>query len=842
MRLSDLNMGESAVIVKVLGTGAFRKRITEMGFVKGRKVTPIKAAPLNDPIEYSLLGYSVTLRKNEANFIEVVSPKEIDPKLFTPTVNGFHTLEQTEDEILKQTAKEKGKNIQVALIGNPNCGKTTLFNFASNSREHVGNYGGVTVESKTAVFHHKGYTFHLTDLPGTYSLSAYSPEELFVRNFIFENTPDIIINVIDATNLERNLYLTTQLIDLDVKMVVALNMFDELQAGGDKLDYQHLSRMLGVPFVPTISTKGYGIRELFDKVINVYTDKDKTYRHVDLNYGDEIEQSICKIQKLVRKNTELTTVISSRFLAIKLLEKDKQVQSLIEKCENGGDILAVTTSEIHRLELLFAEDTETLITDTRYGIISGALKETYEPSTLPKRKLSEAIDTILTNKTLGFPIFFIFLYLMFQTTFSLGAYPQEWIESLVGMLGQWVHQIMPAGPLTDLLADGIIGGVGSVLVFLPNIILLFLFISFMEDTGYMARVAFIMDKLMHKIGLHGKSFIPLIMGFGCNVPAIMSTRTIENRNNRILTILITPFMSCSARLPVYILFVSAFFPKNAGAVLFIIYLTGILLAVGMAMLFKKTLFKADDLPFVMELPPYRMPTLRSILKHMWFKSQQYLRKMGSVILVASIIIWALGYFPKNVSYSRDYKAEMQQVEKQYNTLLSTAENPDVLQKEKESKIAELERAQKSEHQEKSYIGRIGKFIEPVMLPLGFDWKISVCLLSGIAAKEVIISTMGVIFQANDTENEGNFSLQEKLKQHTYSTGKKVGQPVFTPLTVIALLMFVLIYFPCVGVMAAISRETGSWKWAFFVIFYTTTLAWILSFIIYQTGTLLMSLI
>ncbi|MCX7985718.1 MAG: ferrous iron transport protein B [Bacteroidales bacterium] len=837
MRLSELNMGESAVVVKVLGTGAFRKRITEMGFVKGRKVTPIKAAPLNDPIEYSLLGYSVTLRRNEANFIEVLSPKEIDSKLLTPAVNGFHTLEQTEEEVLKQTAKEKGKNIQVALIGNPNCGKTTLFNFASNSREHVGNYGGVTVESKTAVFHHKGYTFHLTDLPGTYSLSAYSPEELFVRNFIFENTPDIIINVVDATNLERNLYLTTQLIDLDIKMVVALNMYDELQAGGDKLDYQYLSKMLGIPFVPTISTKGYGIRELFDKVINVYTDKDKTYRHVDLNYGNEIEQSICKLQKAIKANTELTTYISSRFLAIKLLEKDKQVQTLIKECENAKEIESICNSEIHRLELLFAEDTETLITDTRYGIISGALKETYEPGNLPRRKLSDAIDTILTNKALGFPIFFIFLFLMFQVTFSLGAYPQDWIESFVGIVGEGIRQLMPPGPLTDLIADGVVNGVGSVLVFLPNIILLFLFISFMEDTGYMARVAFIMDKLMHKIGLHGKSFIPLIMGFGCNVPAIMSTRTIENRNNRILTILITPFMSCSARLPVYILFVSAFFPNYAGIALFIIYLVGILLAIGMAMLFKKTLFKADELPFVMELPPYRMPTLRSIFKHMWFKSQQYLRKMGSVILVASIIIWALGYFPRKVEYSRDYAKEIQLVEEQYNSLLITANNRDALQAEKENKINELALAQKSEHQEKSYIGRIGKFIEPAMLPLGFDWKLSVSLLSGIAAKEVIISTMGVMFQASG-EDEENISLQEKLKQHTYSEGTKKGQPVFTPLTVISLIVFILIYFPCVGVMAAISKETGSWKWAFFVIFYTTALAWILSFAVYQIGSLL----
>ncbi len=838
MRLSELKMGDTAIIVKVLGTGAFRKRITEMGFIRGRKVTPIKAAPLNDPIEYSILGYSVSLRRNEANYIEVLTHKEVDNEQIAVLNNGFHTLETPfNEEILKQKAKEKGKNIQVALVGNPNCGKTTLFNFASNSREHVGNYGGVTVESKTAVFYHKGYTFHLTDLPGTYSLSAYSPDELFVRNFIFENTPDIIINVTDATNLERNLYLTTQLIDLDVKMVIALNMFDEFQEAGHQLDINHLSKMLGVPFVPTVSTRGQGIRELFDKVINIYTDKDKTYRHVDLNYGQEIEQSICKIQQKIRNNSELSANVSSRFLTIKLLEKDKHVEQLIYNCQNSADIIQSTKEEIHRLEQLYKEDTETLITDTRYGIIAGALKETFVAGKENKNKLTEAIDTILTNKTLGFPIFFFFLFIMFETTFKLGAYPQEWIESFVGWLGEWINNLLPAGPFTDLLVDGIIGGVGSVLVFLPNIIILFLFISFMEDTGYMARVAFIMDKLMHKIGLHGKSFIPLIMGFGCNVPAIMSTRTIENPQNRLLTILITPFMSCSARLPVYILFISIFFPKYPGLSLFALYLLGVLLAITIALLFKKTLFKADDLPFVMELPPYRIPTLRSVLKHMWFKSQQYLRKMGSVILVASIIIWALGYFPKNVEYSYNYDVEIAKIEKQYEETIKASNNKEELILEKENKISQLMIARQSEHQEKSYIGRLGKLIEPVMEPLGFDWKVSICLLTGIAAKEVIISTMGVLFQVGNEVDEDNSNLHEKLKSHTFNEGKKKGQIVFTSLSVISFLVFILIYFPCVGVMAAIKKETGTWKWAFFVIFYTTLLAWILSFSIYQIGSL-----
>lgn len=833
MRLSELKMGETAIITKVLGRGAFRKRITEMGFVKGRKVNAIKPAPLNDPIEYSILGYNISLRKSEAHLIEITTKEEARAQ-FQFDFNAI------DDDVFQKAAREKGKVIEVALVGNPNCGKTTLFNFASNSRERVGNYSGVTIDSKTAEFIHKGYTIKLTDLPGTYSLSAYSPDELFVRNHIHNSTPDVVINVIDASNLERNLYLTTQLIDMDIKVVVALNMFDDLQKSGDTFNHDLLGKMIGVPFIPTISSKGIGIRELFDKTINIYTDKDRTYRHIHVNYGEEIDMSVRRIQCFIKENQDITSVFSSRFLAIKLLEKDKEAQKVLRNCQNYESILSETNKEIKRLENLFSEDTETLITDTRYGFISGALKETYKSGALKKRQGTEIIDSFLTHKLIGFPIFFAFLWIMFQATFKLGEYPKRWLEQIVSLLGNFIDAIIPAGSLNDLLTDGIISGVGGVIVFLPNILLLFFFISFMEDTGYMARAAFIMDKLMHKIGLHGKSFIPLIMGFGCNVPAIMATRTIENRNNRLLTILINPFMSCSARLPVYILFISAFFPTYAGTALFLIYAIGILLAIGIAMIFKRTLFKADEIPFVMELPPYRLPTMRSTLKHMWHKGEQYLKKMGGVILMASIIIWALGYFPRNISYSKDYQAEAKSIHDNYATLinLTMKDSVQILEEKRDKALSLLDIEKQSEHQQKSYIGRIGKAIEPIMAPLGYDWRMSVSLLTGIAAKEVVVSTLGVLYQASPEDNSGKNTLQEKLKQQKIEIGKGKGTPVFKSIVVASFLLFILIYFPCIAVMAAIRRETGSWKWPVFVIVYTTGLAWILSFAVYQLGLLI----
>jgi len=833
MRLSELKIGETAYVIKIYGRGGVKKRLAEIGFIKGRKVIAVKEAPLSDPVEYKIMGYYVSIRKSEAKLIEVTTEKEVEQEHNITIKNDISVEEKFQ---IHDIIREKGKKINIALVGNPNCGKTTLFNFASNSREHTGNYGGVTVESKTATFIHKGFTCDITDLPGTYSLTAYSPEELFVRNYIINNTPDVIINVVDATNLERNLYLTTQLIDMDIKIVMALNMYDEFEAHGDKLDYRMLGNLFGIPIIPTVSSKGIGIRELFDKIINIYTDKDKTYRHIHLNYGEEVEQSIKLIQEPIKENKDLITLFSSRYLAIKLLEKDKDAQRTIENCSNSEIIIKTANNQIKRIEKLYNEDTETLITDIRYGIISGALKETLVRGKKPRHQLTKKLDNILTNKAFGFPLFFLFLWIMFQATFKLGEYPQQWIRQWVEFVGNITAKFIPAGPLHDLLIDGIINGVGGVIVFLPNILLLFLFISFMEDTGYMARVAFIMDKLMHKIGLHGKSFIPLILGFGCNVPAIMSTRTIENRNNRLLTILINPFMSCSARLPVYILFISIFFPQHSGTALFIVYLTGILIAVLVALIFKNTMFKAEELPFVMELPPYRMPTWRSVLKHMWNKSKQYLQKMGGVILIASIIIWALGYFPINKGLDRDYDIKIKQLQDQRISLMN-AEFFNSKAKDSIDNLITYYVIEKSKiQQENSYISKVGKFIEPVMQPLGFDWRLSVSLLSGITAKEVIVSTLSVLFEPAYNGNEIN--LQKELVESKFETGNKKGQPLITLPTALSFMIFVLIYFPCIAAMSAISRETNSWKWTLFVIIYTTVLAWVLAYGVFNIANLL----
>jgi ferrous iron transport protein B len=830
MNLSELNIGDTAIIAKVKGRGAFRKRITEMGFVKGRQVKTIRTAPLSDPVEYKILGYEISLRRSEAELVEVTTFDEAK-EILSNSFNGVVT-----EEVVQKVAREKGKIINVALVGNPNSGKTTLFNFTSNSHERVGNYSGVTIDSKTAEFKHKGYTIRITDLPGTYSLSAYSPDEIFVRKHIYNEVPDIIINVLDASNLERNLYLTTQLIDMDVRVIAALNMYDELRERGDVFDYGNLGSMAGIPFVPTISSKGIGIRDLFDKVINLYADKDRTYRHIHINYGEEVEESIFKIQQPIKLNTDVTAKISSRFLAIKLLEKDKDARATIEKCKNTNEIITEVDKQVRRLELLLGDDSETLITDCRYGFIAGALRETLVVGTETRHKKTELIDSVLTNKFIGFPLFFVFLWFMFQVTFKVGEYPKQWIEYLVSFAGKIIDKFLSAGPLNDLLTGGIINGVGGVIVFLPNILLLFLFISFMEDTGYMARVAFIMDRLMHKIGLHGKSFIPLIMGFGCNVPAIMATRTIEGRNNRLLTILINPLMSCSARLPVYILLVSSVFPEKAGTILFLIYATGIFFAITLALIFKNTLFKANEIPFVMELPPYRMPTLRSTFKHMWHKGDQYLKKMGGIILIASVIIWALGYFPHGPENKNTVHQNETMIAMGYDKMLmNEKDEAKKIENEVKQSIKKNNEENQSKQQENSFIGRIGKSILPVMQPLGFDWRMSVCLLSGITAKEVIVSTMGVLYQSSPQDNNGNNSLQEKLKSQKNTVGKHAGEAVFRPLTVISFLLFVLIYFPCIAVMAAIRRETGTWKWPIFVIIYTTGLAWFVSFFVYQIG-------
>lgn len=800
--LHDLNQGESGVIIKVRGRGSFRRRITEMGFVKGKCVTVVKAAPLQDPIEYRIMGYYLSLRQRESKLIEIVPEHEFEGAVHGAHLHGSFagTIETSEARVFE--GDERGHSIDIALVGNPNCGKTTLFNYASGSHERVGNFSGVTVDSKEARFRQKGYTFNITDLPGTYSLTAYSPEELFVRNHLINNNPDIIVNVVDASNLERNLYLTTQLIDMDLRVVIALNMFDEFEQKGHRINYHELSKLLGIPVIPTVSSRGTGIEALFDRLIEVFEDRDPVVRHVHINYGADLERSIQKIQSVIRQDEDLTGQISTRYLSIKLLEKDKGILPAPESPDAFPLLKQTVEREIHRLEAGYQEDSATLIADAKYGFIAGAIRETvrFRTSTTPLKSRSETIDRLLTHKWLGFPVFFLFLWIMFQATFSLGQYPQGWIEQLVSWIGSSVSAVFPDGPLKDLLVDGIIHGVGSVIVFLPNILILFLFISLMEDTGYMARAAFIMDKLMHRMGLHGQSFIPLIMGFGCNVPAIMVTRTIKDRNNRLLTMLINPFMSCSARLPVYILIAGSVFPKSAGSVIFGLYLTGIFFAILISLIFKKLLFKSSEAPFVMELPPYRMPTFRVILRHMWENSQQYLRKMGGVILIAVILIWALEYFPEG-----------------------NKSNPE-------------------QRLERSYIGKIGKVIEPVITPLGFDWRMGVSLITGAAAKEVVVSSLGVLFSAEHFHASDNQqSLSDKLIGATYQSGPREGTKLFTPLAGISFLLFILIYMPCIAVIATVKRESGSWKWALFLILYTTVLAWLVSFTVFQTGTLILGI-
>nr|WP_319398432.1 ferrous iron transport protein B [uncultured Carboxylicivirga sp.] len=820
MKLSELTNGNEGVIVKVKGHGAFRKRILEMGFVKGKKVTVIKNAPLRDPIEYQILEYKISLRRSEADLIEVVTveeAKEIQAQEYHGTFD---------DELLKKSATHKHKTINVALVGNPNCGKTTIFNFASGAKEHVGNYSGVTVDSKLATFNHNGYKFNIIDLPGTYSISAYTPEETYVREYILGEAPDIIVNVVDGSNLERNLFLTTQLIDLDLKVVVALNMYDELERNGDDFNYHKLGKMLGIPFIPTVGSKGKGLDNLFDKLIDVYEDKESILRHIHINYGDLIENAIQKIQPHLKiQKGDIKNRMSPRYIAIRALEKDKQLLDFLSKKGIYNELLVEIEKQVNKIEKQIGEDTETLITDAKFGFVAGALKETFKEKPRTRRRTTDLIDNVLTHKYLGFPFFIFFMWLMFMATFRLGEYPMNWIDAGVGALSDYLSNTMAEGSFKHLLVDGIIGGVGGVIIFLPNILILFLFISFMEDTGYMARAAFIMDRIMHKMGLHGKSFIPLVMGFGCNVPAIMATRTIENRNNRILTMLINPFMSCSARLPVYILIIGAFFPEHASTVLFAMYGLGILIAVIMARLFKRLLFKHDDVPFVMELPPYRVPTLRNSLRHMWHKGYQYLKKMGGIILVASIIIWFLGYYPQNTELANKYDSQIEQLQ------LTKANSADSLQKQNIQKhIVQLHAEKMSKLQEETYIGQLGQVIKPVIKPLGFDWKMGVSLITGVAAKEIVVSTMAVLYQSDDGD-ENNTHLMKRLREEKYDN----GQMVFNKVNALAFLVFILIYFPCVAVIAAIKKESGTWKWALFTIVYTTGLAWILAFTVNHIG-------
>lgn len=840
MKLSELKTGEVAIIDKVGGKGAFRKRILEMGFIQGKEVTVVHSAPLSDPIYYRILDYNVSLRRDDAALIEV---RRIDVKEENPEEEpaSFKNTTMPEDSRpFLQSDFQKKETIRVALMGNPNCGKTSLFNKASGAHEHVGNYSGVTIEAKSGYIYFRGYRIELIDLPGTYSLSPYSPEERYIRNFLTSETsrPDIVLNVIDVTNIERNLYLTLQIKEMDIPMVVALNMFDEFNKRKEFLDYPSLGRLLSIPMVPTICRSGMGLHALFDQIVTVYEGLKHTpqdmlnpetgiVRSIHINYGSTIEPVIQNLQEKVEKYIDLPSHVSSRYIAVKLVEQDRYTEDFLKNnFAKGAFLITVRDYELKVLEgHLGNDDVEAQMTDQRYGFIAGALRETYVHKRKHVENLTDRIDRIVTHRAWGFPIFMFFMFIMFQCTFVLGEYPMQWLELLVEVLSGFVAQWMPAGPLKDLIINGVIGGVGGVIVFLPNILILYLFISIMEDTGYMSRAAFIMDRIMHKMGLHGKSFIPLVMGFGCNVPAIMATRTIESPKSRMITMLVLPFMSCSARLPVYLLLAGAFFPSSAGVVLFSLYLLGMLLAVITARILKGSVFKGEDIPFVMELPPYRIPTTKSVLIHMWTRGKQYLRKMGTVILLASIVIWFLGYFPRS-------DERMDNLEKQ---IARTEADASLEQTQKEQIIDSLSLVEHMIHQENSYIGRLGKMVEPVMQPLGFDWKMSVSLVSGLAAKEVVVSTLGVIYTGNADDNEkATAQLSERLK----SDVKIDGTPSFSPLVAYSFMVFVLIYFPCIATVVAIGRESGSWKWSLFSILYSCTLAWMVSCLIFQLGSLL----
>ena len=824
MKLSSLQTGEVGIIVKVSGHGGFRKRIIEMGFIEGKQVEVLLNAPLRDPVKYKIMGYEVSLRHSEADQIEVVHLDEVqkgdsqDKKQNLNTATMADPYDKEDHALMpsepSEESKRRTKTINVALVGNPNCGKTSLFNFASGAHERVGNYSGVTVDAKVGRAEYEGYEFHLVDLPGTYSLSAYSPEELYVRKQLVEETPDIVINVIDASNLERNLYLTTQLIDMHVRMVCSLNMYDETEERGDHIDYEKLSELFGTPMVPTVFTSGRGVKELFHQVIAVYEGKEDErlqFRHIHINHGHEIEQGIKDIQEHLKNYPGLRQQYSTRYLAIKLLEGDKDVERLIQPLGDSLEIFQHRDRAAQRVKEETHNDCETAIMDAKYGFIHGALEESGYTTGDKKDtyQTTHLIDKILTNKYLGFPIFFLILLLMFTATFVIGQYPMDWIDAGVAWLGDFISQNMPNGPVKAMLVDGVIGGVGAVIVFLPQILILYFFISYMEDSGYMARAAFIMDRLMHKMGLHGKSFIPLIMGFGCNVPAVMSTRTIESQRSRLITMLILPLMSCSARLPIYVMITGSFFAlKYRSLAMLSLYVIGVLMAIVMSRLFSAFVVKGEDTPFVMELPPYRFPTWKAIGRHTWEKGKQYLKKMGGIILVASIIVWALGYFP----HTDDPSVSNQQ------------------------------------QQEQSYIGRVGRAVEPVFRPMGFNWKLDVGLLAGVGAKEIVASTMGVLYSNDDSfKDDSNFSsesgkyvkLHELITQDVaqlHGLSYEKAQPIAT-LTAFCFLLFVLLYFPCIATIAAIKGETGSWRWALFAAGYTTALAWVVSAVVFQIGCL-----
>ena len=815
MRLSELLTGQEAYIAGIKGDSAIKNRIHEMGFVGGKKVKAIKSAPFKDPIEYDIMGYKLTIRRKDAEMVMIEPEKSENTNIKTYQFTDLPSEQTFTGKINLQNLKIDKKTFTIALVGNPNCGKTTIFNYATNSKERVANYSGVTVAAKEASFKIDDFTLRVIDLPGTYSLRPYSPEELYVYDYLVNHTPDLVINVVDAGNLERNLFLTTQLIDLGINTVIAFNMVDELAKNNTKVDHKKIGDMLGIPFVPTIGKKGRGINDLFRTAIQVYKGENKTVRKVNISYREEIDKAIEKILKHLN-TTDAPAGFCNKFVALQILCGDTVQNKFVSDAFNRE------CSEMHSyIESILGNHINTEIVNTRYGYVQGALAETCHQRKIPKVNLTQKIDKFLTNKILGLPIFFGIIWFIFFATFKLGEVPMNGIDAVFGWLSGVVSDLLPGSIFTTMLTDGIIGGVGGVIIFLPNIIILFFLISLLEDSGYMARTAFLMDKTMHKVGLHGKSFIPLLMGFGCNIPAIMATRTIESKRDRIVTMFIIPFMSCSARLPVYVLFISAFFPNSQSLILFSIYGVGIVAALLTALILNKTVFRKTESPFVMELPPYRIPTLKAVSKHTWFKTSHFIKKMGTVILLASIVVWAMGYFPRDKEIISKYDKQIESVQ-----ISKTTDNAN----EVDLKVNDLTVVKDAALLEQSYISRIGKVMEPVFSPLGFDWKMSVSILTGVMAKEVVVSSMGILYQAGADSDETSQSLISKLRK-----SKEESQ---VPLVAyLSFLVFVLLYFPCLGTLIAIKKETSGLKWTLFIAAYPIAFAWITSFIIFQVGSL-----
>ncbi|MBN2656940.1 MAG: ferrous iron transport protein B [Spirochaetales bacterium] len=807
--LSELNIGQNAVVISVNAKGEVKRRLLDMGMCKGAVFTVIRIAPLGDPIVIKIKGFDLSLRMEEAASIVVETEiKEEDrglekDKLYSPV-----------DASLK--SREKGrKEINVALLGNPNSGKTSLFNCLAGAHQKVGNFSGVTVEKYEGFVRYKDYKINLIDLPGTYSLTAYSPEEVVARNYIIEERPDIVIDVIDGTNLERNLYLTTQIMELEVDVLYAINMIDEVEKQGIEIDIQQIQKLLGSHVVTTSAARHLGIDLLLDHVIRVY-EGDISVTKNKLIYSRYIEEQIGKLKNLLVSDAWLSSRYNLHWLAVKLLENDQLVYETVKQRSIWIRVERILNETLDIFEKTVHRDPDVVITEDRHSFIRGAIRETVQVPNKIKKNLTDYIDDIVLNRILGLPIFFGIMWLIFQFTFTVGQYPMDWLDSLFSFIAQGVGVLLPEGFLKSLVVDGIISGVGGVLVFVPNILLLFLAISLLEATGYMARAAFVVDKAMHKIGLHGKSFIPLITGFGCTVPAIMACRTLKNRADRIVTMMITTFMSCGARLPVYILLIGAFFPPSqAGNVLFGIYMLGVLIALLSALVMKKVVFRDESEPFVMELPPYRKPSGSSVLRQVGFKAGMYVKKAGTIILGASVLIWLMTNYPVSKDISDHYESVRREI----------ASDTSLGSREKIELIAAADFDEAAGQMEYSLAGRFGKLTEPLVKPIGFDWKIGISLTAGLAAKEIIVSTMNTIYSVQDSGDIKRLSSDFKTVTG-YSTA-----------TALSLMVFVLLYAPCMAAIAVFHKEAGRWKYTALMFAYTMSVAWIVSFIVYRIALL-----